>query len=86
MQWAYSIGRCARSVIGGGGVARLSVHCWVLLLVLCEDILMAVLAVPHNYTVVELDAGEFSFLRHEVLWQEAGVWVSGASVGLVLCR
>ena len=65
---------------------RLSVHCWVVMLVLYEGVLMAVLAVPNKDAVVELDAGEFSFLMHEVLWQEAGVWVSWASVGLVLCR
>ena len=63
MQWACSIGSCALSVIGGGGVARLSVYCWVLMLVLCEGILMAVLAVPHKDAVAELDAGEFSFMR-----------------------
>jgi hypothetical protein len=51
---------------------RLSVHCWVVMLVLCEGDLMAVLAMPHKDAVVELDAGDFSFLMHEVLWQEAG--------------
>ena len=55
-------------------------------MVLREDILMAVLVMPHKVAVVELDAGEISFLGHEVLWRDAGLWKSGARVGLVWFR
>ena len=45
---------------------------------------MAVLALPQEDVVLELEAGEFPFLRHEMLWQGDGFWVSWASGGLVL--
>ena len=64
----------------------MSVHRGVEMLVLFNGFLMAVLALPHKDVVVDLDAGEFPFLRHEVLWQGVGFWVSLASEGLVLCR
>jgi len=59
-------------VIGGGGIARLSVYRWVGMLVLCKVVVMAVLALPHEDVVVELEAGECPFLRHEMLWQGDG--------------
>ena len=52
-------------MIGGGGIAGLSVHRGVGMLVLCKGVLMAVLALPQEDVVVELEAGEFPFLRHE---------------------
>ena len=73
-------------MIGGGGIAGLSVRRGVGILVLCKVVVMAVLALPNEDVVVELEAGKFPFLRHEKLWQGDGFWVSWASGGLVLCR
>ena len=73
-------------MIGGGGIAGLSVHRGVGMLVLCKGVLMVVLALSQEDVVVELEAGEFPFLKHEMLWQGDGFWISWASGGLVLCR
>ncbi len=56
-------------MIGGGGIAGLSVRRGVGMLFLCKVVVMAVLALPHEDVVVELEASEFPFLRHEKLWQ-----------------
>jgi hypothetical protein len=58
-------------VVGGGGIVGLSVRRGVGMLVF-----RAVLALPHEDVVVELKAGEFPFLRHEMLlWYGYGVRV-----------
>ena len=57
-------------MIGGGGIAGLSIYRGVGMLVLCKVVVMAVLALPHEDVVVELEA------RHEMLWQGDGFWVS----------
>ena len=49
-------------------------------------IVVAVFAVPCKDVVIELDAGEFAFLRCELLCQGAVLWDSGARLSLVWMR
>ena len=49
-------------------------------------VVMAVFAVPRKDVVIELGAGEFAFLRCEVLCRCTVRWDSGARLSLIWMR
>ena len=49
-------------------------------------VVMAVFAVPRKDVVIELSAGEFAFLRCEVLCRCTVRWGSGARLSLIWMR